>query len=155
MSESERVLKGKKVQPSDPAYEPVAMDGDLVIRKGGFKAPSLQEGVKFDKKDAEAGIKYLRRNQEITDGQESTTLKGGDPMWSMPASKEAPRQRWLEIQDESIRATLRAAGFEGWDKVDGVGTNRLMAPWMLNSKFFDFSGKTPVQIAPIPKKFTK
>ena len=155
MSESERVLKGKKVQPSDPAYEPVAMDGDLVIRKGGFKAPSLQDDVKFDKKDAESGMKYLRTNQNITDNSESTTLKGGDPMWKIPASKEAPRQRWLEIADESIRSTLKQAGFKDWANVEGVGPNRLMAPWMLSSKFWDFSGKTPVQIAPIPKKFER
>ena len=154
MTESERVISKAKAE-SDPAYEPVAMDGDLVIRKGGFKAPSLQPEVKFDKKDAESGIKYLRTHQNITDNAESTTLKGGDPMWSMPASKEAPRQRWLEIQDESIRSTLRQAGFKDWDKVEGVGTNRLMAYWMLNSKFFDLSGKVPVQIAPIPKTFTR
>lgn len=155
MTESERVIKGKKSPPSDPAYEPVAMDGDQVIRKGGFKAPSLQDGVKFDKKDAEAGMKYLRANQNITDNSESTTLKGGDPMWSTPASKEAPRQRWLEIADESIRSTLRSAGFKDWDKIEGVGPNRLMAPWMLGSKYWDFSGSTPRQIAPIPKKFER
>ena len=155
MTESERVIKGKKSPPSDPAYEPVAMDGDQVIRKGGFKAPSLQDGVKFDKKDAEAGMKYLRSSQGITDSSPAENAKEGDPMWSTPASKEAPRQRWLEIADESIRSTLRSAGFKDWDKIEGVGPNRLMAFWMLSSKYWDFSGSTPRQIAPIPKKFER
>ena len=155
MTESERVFTGKKNPPSDPAYEGVRLDGDLVVRKNSFSAPSLMGDTKFDKKDAESGMKFLRKSQELTDNAESKTLKGGDPMWSMPASKEAPRQRWLEIQDETIRGVLRSAGFKDWDKVEGVGTDRLMAYWMLNSKFWDFSGKEPVQKMPIPKTFTR
>lgn len=151
MSESERVISKSKAV-SNPAYEPVAMDGDLVIRKGAFSAPSLQEDYKPDADDAKRSLKYLKTNQNITDNSESG-FKEGDPMWSMPASKEAPRQRWLEIADESIRATLRGAGFKDWKNIEGVGPNRLMASWMLSSKYWDFSGKVPKQIAPIPKKF--
>jgi len=155
MTESERVITGKKTKPSDPAYEPVQMDGDLVRRKNGFKAPQLQPDFKPDKVYAEIGMKYLRADQKLTDQSPSENIKENDPYWFIAAAKETPRQRWLEIGDEGIRANLRSAGFKDWANVDGVGPDRLMASWMLNSKFFDLSGKVPVQIAPIPKTFTK
>ena len=154
MTESERVIKGKKSPSSDPAYEPVAMDGDQVIRKGGYKSPQLAADFQTDKDFERIGQKYLRAQQELTDGSTSG-LKDGDPYWSSPASKEAPRQRWLEIGDEAIRGSLRMAGFKDWDKIEGVGPDRLMASWMLSSKYWDFSGKVPKQIAPIPKKFER
>jgi hypothetical protein len=155
MTESERVITGKKTKPTDPAYEPVQMDGDLVRRKAAFKAPQLQPDFKPDKVYAEIGMKSLRASQQLTDQSSSESIKENDPFWKIAAEKAAPRQRWLEIGDESIRADLRSAGFKDWANVEGVGPDRLMASWMLNSKFWDFSGKVPVQIAPIPKTFTR
>ena len=154
MTESERVITGKKTKPSDPAYEPVQMDGDLVRRKNGFKAPQLQPDFETDEEYAEIGMKSLRGSQKITD-QSTSSMKGGDPYWNIAAEKAAPRQRWLEIGDESIRANLRFTGFKDWANVEGVGPDRLMASWMLSSKFWDFSGKVPVQKMPIPKTFTR
>lgn len=150
---SENVITGKKKKLTDPAYEPVQMDGDLVRRKGAFSAPQLQADFKPDKVYAEMGRKYLRVSQQLTNQSPSENIKENDPYWSIAAAKETPRQRWLEIGDESIRGSLRSAGFKDWANVEGVGPDRLMASWMLNSKFFDLSGKTPVQVAPIPKGF--
>ena len=154
MTESERVIS-KKTKPSDPAYEPVQMDGDLVRRKAAFSAPQLQPDFKTDEEYAEMGMKSLRSSQKLTDQSPSENIKENDPYWFIAAEKAAPRQRWLEIGDEGIRANLRQAGFKDWANIEGVGPNRLMASWMLNSKFWDFSGKVPVQKMPIPKTFTR
>lgn len=131
------------------------MDGDFVRRKAAFTSPQTQPGFKPDKVYAEIGMKYLRIGQNLTDQSPSENIKENDPYWFIAASKETPRQRWLEIGDESIRGELRSTGFKDWANVEGVGPDRLMASWMLNSKFWDFSGKVPVQKMPIPKTFTR
>jgi len=120
------------------------------VNAAGWKDPLIQAGKNKDyvgsPESVKAAVDYLTGLQGVVDKSAS---KGKDFRAGLPIGKYTSAQRAYEVDDSAIRGALNDAGLDG-DKVKGIPADRLMRSWMLSSEYFDFSGKKPKQLKPIP-----
>ena len=126
-------------------------DGYLVrVGVAGWKDPAIQSNANKDyvgsPEAKAAALRYLSGLQNVVD---KSATKGKDWSAGLPIGKYVSAQRAYEVDDSAIRGALNDIGLDG-DNVKGIPADRLMRAWMLSSEYFDFSGKKPKQVKPIP-----
>ena len=122
------------------------------VNPAGWKDKATQANADKDfvgsPEDIKRATRYVTTLQNIVDQSDS---KGKDWKAAVPLDQYTSPQRAYEVDDSTIRGALNTIGLDG-DNIKGIPADRLMRPWMLSSEYFDFSGKKPKQLKPIPKE---